>query len=180
METKLQPLDILVFELADSPWDKVEKWALGSQYEHVGIYLGGKWHDFYESGARGTLITPIHNQFGKRCVVLRPDTDFIGNKADQVIANAKAIAGSYDAYYGWIDIQWFVLPKLMLTKLHLPIPLKYHRDKFMICSEAVAEAFWRASLDILPEDVIPMPADFIESLGLTIIWEGVLSSSELK
>ncbi|MDD5510775.1 MAG: hypothetical protein PHI12_08195 [Dehalococcoidales bacterium] len=171
---KLQPLDILVFELTSSPWDKIEKWALGNPYGHVGMYLGGQWTEFYEAAARGVLLTPIQNQFGRKCVVMRPDADFIGDKAEHILANARAIAGNYDAYYAWGDIAWFVLPKIILTKLNLPIPLKYHRDKFMICSEACAEVYWRAGLEVLPQDLVPMPADFIIAPGLTITWEGIL------
>jgi hypothetical protein len=44
----------------------------------------------------------------------------------------------------------------------------------MICSEAVAEAFWRAGIDILPQDVIPLPGDFVESLILDPVYEGRL------
>ncbi len=176
---RLQPLDIIVFELGNSLWDKIEKRALGNPYGHVGMFLGGTWTEFYEAAARGVLITPIQAQFGRKCVIMRPDKDFVGDKSDQVLENAMAIAGNYDAYYGFGDIQWFVLPRIFLEKLHLPIPLKYHRNKFMICSEAVAEAFWRADLNILPQNVIPMPADYITSQRLTIIWEGKLSPTEL-
>jgi hypothetical protein len=88
METKLQPLDILVFELTRSPWDKIEKWALGNPFGHVGMYLGGEFTEFYEAAARGVLITPIQYQFGRKCVIMRPDKDFVGDKADHDISVA--------------------------------------------------------------------------------------------
>jgi len=45
----------------------------------------------------------------------------------------------------------------------------------MICSEAVAEIFWRNKVDVLPKDLTPVPADFADdSTVLEFITEGRL------
>ena len=173
---KLQPLDILVFEIVtNSLWDRIERWGLGNPYGHVGMYLGGPFQDFYESAARGVLITNIQWQFGKTCMVMRPKPEVIDDSGPTLINIAHEIEGTYDAYYGYEDILWFVIPRLILGKLGLPIPLKYHREVHMICSEAVAEVFWRVNMKVLPMDIVPLPGDFINSPILDRVWEGPLS-----
>jgi hypothetical protein len=60
----------------------------------------------------------------------------------------------------------------LYEKFGIPMPSKYVRDQQMICSEAVAETFWRAGFLVLPQNVIPLPPDFLESSLLERVFEG--------
>jgi hypothetical protein len=67
-----------------------------------------------------------------------------------------------DAFYDYVTAGKEVL-SLILMKLHLHVPLKYQRDGLYICSEAIAEPFWRHHIRILPQDRCPLPGDYLNS-----------------
>ncbi|GAJ10230.1 unnamed protein product, partial [marine sediment metagenome] len=82
------------------------------------------------------------------------------------------------AYYDYMCLVKYILPRLICEKLGLPMPLKYHRDPWHVCSEAIFEVFYRAKLvNILrPYCVPPLPGDFVtDSLLLEEVNRGKLS-----
>ncbi len=60
------------------------------------------------------------------------------------------------------------------------MPLSWHRDDRQICSEAMFEVFyWARLVNILPDNVIPLPGDFVtDSPLLEKVWAGCLSEDE--
>jgi len=159
----IEPCDIIVCKSSGKgTWKKLKTWVLGSPYEHVFMYLGDRvipgYPLIYESAGRGVTVRNIAAQFGRQVVVMR--LKITEAQRQQVIKNALEIAFAYDSYYDYLAAGHLVLI-LLLQKLHLPIPLKYQRNSLFICSEAVAEAFWRAGIEVLPRNVVPSPGDFV-------------------
>jgi hypothetical protein len=91
-----------------------------------------------------------------------------------VVTNALDIVTDIKSFYDYYAIGGLTLI-LLAKKLHLPLPIKYHRDELMICSEAVAEAFWRSGIEIVPPDNMPLPVDFLKSGK--IVLDGVFDST---
>jgi hypothetical protein len=83
-----------------------------------------------------------------------------------------------DSFYDYVQAGKEGL-SLIFMKFHLPVPLKYQRDGLYICSEAVAEPFWRNSILILPENRCPLPGDYLGSPLCHIVRYGVFQSGWL-
>jgi len=189
MDFKLIPGDILVnVNGSNAPISVIKRWALGSEYNHCFLYLGKvriivdprqnmtlRFPLLFESNGRGVVIQALSNRYGQEVVVMRLKPEYQG-KIPRVLKEAVKLASDERARYDYTIISLHIIPKLILEKLHLPIPLRYNRDKLMICSEAVMESFIRAKLvDILPKRVVPLPGDFIDSPFLEKLWAGSLS-----
>jgi hypothetical protein len=172
---KLEPWDVLLHVNEDKGWTAViSRWGIG-RYGHVSMYLGvvfGQCPIMFESTGRGCAIHSLQHHFGDLVTVMRPQIDA---SLQPIIDNALELASSDKGYYDYIAIAKSCIPRVLKEKFPwLPIPVKYHRDPAMICSEAVAECFWRADIEILPKDVVPLPGDFLKSLMLDPVHEGRL------
>lgn len=161
----LQPCDILLYiDEGKSPISKLSQWAIG-RFNHVSMYLGEAFDGVgfvYESNGRGVSIVSLQHQVGRLVLVLRPlitEDDKV-----KVINTAIEIASNPKSYYDYFCIVQSCVPRVLKERFtFLPIPLQYHRDASMICSEAVAEVFWQNMLKILPRNVVPLPSDFATS-----------------
>jgi len=187
----LQPGDILV-NVNDRKdlFSVIKRWASG-RYEHVFMYLGEvgilvsrrqprilRFPMLFESNGRGVVIQSLSNRYGQKVVVLRLKSEHDRRRIPRVLEEAVKLASQPQSYYDYLCIIRFVLPRLICEKLGLPMPIKYHRDPWHICSEAVFEVFYRAKLvDILlPFCTPPLPGDFVtDSLLLEEVWAGRLS-----
>jgi len=162
----LEPGDILV-DISEKKdlWHIIERWALGSPYTHVRMFYGALPKAgtpkpvFYESKGRGVIFTSAAESYGQKMVVMRLRESYQALVPD-ILGKAWEIATDERSFYDYLSVPGFILPRLIFEKLHLPLPLKYHRNPYMICSEAVAEPFWRVNLELVPRDVEPLPGDF--------------------
>jgi len=183
---KLEPCDILVqVNNRNDPFSKVKRWLAGP-YEHVFPYLGAI--DFapldkpplrvpmlFESYGRGAALRSLSERYGQEVVVLRLISE--QDKIPRVLEEAIKLAGDPQAYYDYLCIVRFAIPRLICEKLGIPMPLKYQRNPAMICSEACAEVFIRGGIpDLLFLEGVPLPGDFVsDSLLLKKVWAGSLS-----
>ena len=183
----LNPSDILVnVNNRNDPFSKVKRWLVGP-YEHVFVYLGAI--DFapldkpplrvpilFESSGRGVVLQSLSNRYGQEVVVLRLKAEADRKRIPRVLEEAIKLASDPQSYYDYLCIVRFVLPRLIFEKLGLPMPLKYQKDPWHICSEAVSEVFIRGGLDLLYLEDVPLPSDFVtDSLFLEKVWAGSLS-----
>ena len=184
---KLEPVDILVtVNRRRDLFSRVKRWIAGP-FEHVFLYLGKvriitspeqhqtlRFPLLFESNGRGAVIQALSNRYGQEAVVMRLESEYQG-KIPRVLKEAVKLASELGAYYDYSVIATHIIPKLILEKLHLPIPLRYHRDKLMICSEAINEVYCRSKVHLLPQNVVPLPGDFVTSPLLAEVWAGNLS-----
>ncbi len=188
---KLESGDILVqVNNRTDPFSKVKRWLSGP-YEHVFVYLGAI--DFapldkpplrvpmlFESYGRGVCLRSLSERYGQEVVVLRLKSEHDRKRIPRVLEEAIKLASDNQAYYDYLCIVRFAIPRLVCEKLGLPMPLKYHRDPWHICSEAVDEVFVRGGLELLYLEDVPLPGDFAtESLLLEKVWAGKLSEGLL-
>lgn len=185
-EFKLQPVDILVnVNRKNDPWSRIRRWAVGP-HSHAFLYMGklrivvhrrqGKILRFpmlFESSGRGVGIQNLSNRYGQEVVVMRLKAEY-WKKIPRILTEAIKLASDPHAYYDYTVITLHIIPKVILEKLHLPIPLRYQRDERMICSEAALEVFLRARVPVLPKNVVPLPGDFVTSTLLEEVWVGKL------
>jgi hypothetical protein len=191
---KLQTCDILLFiNDKNDPISRLSRWAIG-QYSHVAMYLGKytfvsgtKTFDIplvYESRGRGAYIASLLPQTGMLVAVMRVIAFYPG-QMEGLLNTAFAVAADEKSFYDYLSIVHSVLPRVIAEKLPwLPLPVKYHRDIFLICSEAVAELWWRNHTLILPDDKfedgtivagsVPLPGDFAKSPNLKYVGQGKL------
>jgi hypothetical protein len=174
MTIKLQSCDVLLYVDEGTGWTSVvSRWAIG-RYHHAAMYLE-KFCSIpllYQSTGRGVGLDSLSLDTGKLVMVMRPEYVYPEHQI-KIATIAIAIASDPQSYYDYLAIVSSCLPRVLEEKFPwLPLPLKYQRDKYMICSEAVAEAFWRADIEVLPKDVIPLPGDFLTSPVLKIMGEG--------
>ena len=188
-EFKLQPADILVNVNSEKDLlSRLKRWAIGP-YSHVFLYMGKvslltdwgleriiKVPMLFESIGRGVCLRSLSERYGEQVVVMRLKLYENRRQIPAVITQAIKLASDLQAYYDYSVIAWHIIPRIFFEKLHLSIPLKYQRDEKQICSEAVAEVFWRTEMNILPQDIAPLPGDFVESSLLEQVWYGKLSS----
>jgi len=189
---KLEPGDILVnINNRNDLFSKVKRWLAGP-YEHIFMYMGKlglivnrrqprilRFPMLFESYGRGVCLRSLSERYGQEVVVMRLKSEHDRKRILKVLEEAVKLASDPQSYYDYLCIIRFVLPRLILEKLRLPVPLKWQRDERMICSEAVEEVFHRAKLvDILlPYCTPPLPGDFVtDSTLLEEIWRGTLSA----
>lgn len=189
---KLEPADIGVnVIMGNDPYSRVKIWALGSPYSHVFMYLGkvgllaARRQDriiripmLFESIGRGVLLRSLSERYGEEVVVMRLVSEHDRRRIGRVLEEAVKLASDESARYDYLCIVEYILPRLICEKLGLPMPLKYHRDPWHVCSEAVEAVFHRSGLiDILPSYCVPpLPGDFItDSPLLEKAWRGSLS-----
>ena len=129
----------------------------------------------FESSGRGVALQSLSNRYGQQVVVLRLISEH--GKIPRVLEEAIKLASDNQAFYDYLCIVKFAIPRLICEKLGLPMPLKYHRDPWHICSEAVNEVFIRGGIpDLLYLEGVPLPGDFVtDSLLLKKVWAGSLS-----
>jgi len=170
---KLEPADVLVnINSGTDLWARLRRWAVG-KYSHCFLYMGkwGKTPMLFESNGRGVVLQSLSNRYGQEVVVMRLKRVF-DNKS--VIDEAKKLASDPQAYYDYGCLIWHIILRVLFEKLRLTPSLRYQRNEKMVCSEAVAECFWRAGLEVVREDIVPMPSSFIESQILGQAWQGIL------
>ena len=185
---KLEPVDILVnINDRNDPFSRVNRWAAGP-FEHVFMYMGKlglivnrrqrrilRFPMLFESYGRGVSLRSLSERYGQEVVVLRLISE--QDKIPRVLEEAIKLASDPQSYYDYLCIVRFAIPRLICEKLGIPMPLKYHRDPWHICSEAVNEVFIRGGIpDLLYLEGVPLPGDFVsDSLLLKQVWEGSLS-----
>jgi len=183
---KLKAGDFLVnVNRGKNPWAVLRRWASGP-YSHVFMYLGelglkNKWSRYnlvpldmlFESNGRGVVLQSLANRYGQEVVVMRPEAE--DAKVKKILYQAIKLASEQKAYYDYLCIFSHVLPRLLLEKLGLPVPLSWQRDSRQICSEACLEVCLRADFPLLPADTVPLPGDFgTDSNLLKQVQSGVL------
>lgn len=186
MNFKLEPGDIIVnVNSRNDPFSKVKRWLAGP-HEHVFVYLGAI--DFapldkpplrvpmlFESYGRGVCLRSLSERYGQEVVVMRLKAEADKKRIPRVLEEAIKLASDERSYYDYYAILKFAIPRLICEKLGLPLPLAWHRDEFQICSEACWEVFHQAGINLLPDDIIPLPGDFVESNLLIRAWQGQLT-----
>ena len=184
---KLEPGDILVtVNHRKDPFSRVKRWVAGP-FEHVFMSLGKvrvitspeqhqtlRFPLLFESNGRGAVIQALSNRYGQEVVILRLREEY-RQGIPKVLKEAVKLASDKRGRYDYWCIVSFIIPRLLAQKLHLPLPSKYARDPFMVCSEAVMEVFLRARVEVLPSSIVPLPGDFVDSPLLWFTWTGVLS-----
>jgi len=176
---KVEPCDVFLHEIeGDSLFSKLERWAVG-KYNHVSMFIGEAFDGvpfLVESDGRGAVIQSLQHKTGQLVLVMRPEIDAAEKKI--LISEAIKLASDDNAYYDYFAIVRSCIPRVLKEKFpFLPIPPKYVRDQMVICSEAIAEIFWRSGIDILPKDIVPMPDDFEKGLTLTpVAWGRVMEN----
>jgi len=170
---KLQSCDVLLFSQEGSGIKKIiGRWGVG-KWGHVAM-VGNTDNVpiLFESTGRGAVIHSLESNRGRYVKVMRLNVNIIYKV---LLSTALNIVADPHSYYDYYCIVRSRIPRVLKTKFPwLPIPLKYHRDAAMICSELVAEIFWRASINILPKNIVPLPGDFEFSQFLKPVAEGRL------
>lgn len=171
---KFLPADIILdINERHDPYSVIKRWVLGNPFEHVRMFYGSGIASteiplFYESVGRGVILTQAHDFIGKKVAVMRLDVGYQEAIPD-IIGNAFHIATQIQSKYDYMCVPGIIIPRLICEKLGIPLPLKYQRNPLMVCSEAVAEPFWRAGVPILPQDIVPLPGDFFTSPILHLV-----------
>jgi len=173
---KLKAGDFLVnVNRGKDPWAMLRRWASGP-YSHIFMYLGklslaNNWSYslwplpmLFESSGRGVVLQSLSNRYGQEVVVMRPRAE--ETQIKRILFEAINLASEQKAYYDYLCIIKHVLPRLLLEKLGLPIPLAWQRDSRQICSEACLEICLMADFPLLPADIVPLPGDFVTNSSL--------------
>jgi len=179
---KLETCDIILWiNDKNDPINRLSRWGIGP-YSHVAMYiepfLGVPM--VYESRGRGVSIASLLPQTGQPVAVVRPILPPLYERSwlpwqKVLVKTAFQIAADEKSFYDYLSIVHSVLPRVIAEKLPwLPLPVKYHRDIFFICSEAVAEVFWRNGISVISQDEIPLPGDFAKSPILKYMGKGKL------
>ena len=189
----LQTCDVLVcINDRKDLFSRIKRAAMG-RYEHVEMYLGDTFHKIplmVESDNRGVVIQSMKHQEGRHVRVMRVSSILLVEVAcnagkvnlNKLVKTAVQIASDSRSYYDWFGLVRFAALRVLRNKFGITRPLtyRYKRDPKMICSEAVAEIFWRNKMEILPRDLTPIPADFAFSNHLIYIGEGFLAGDSIK
>ncbi len=187
---KLQPGDVLLtIDQSKAPYHVLKRWALGSPYVHVYVYLGNVGlivHHalsasvpmLFQSDGEGVEIEMLAPRYGEAVTVLRLWLEY-RNKISKLVEEAAKLAADPQAHYDYACIVKYVLPRLLAVKLGLPTPLCWHQNPLYQCAEAVYQIFTRAGLagvlDNIPQGEVPLPGDFLWSPLLQIKWTGTLT-----
>lgn len=171
---KLRPCDILVYDnIAESKLLSFLAERIVGKYKHVAMYLGEFCNVpmIYESNGRGVIVQSMLGHMGRNVVVMRPTIELMN---DKIFNEALRIASDQNSYYDFLAVGTSCVFRWLNERFNIPIPLKYHRDQFMICSEAIAEVFWRNDIEVVAYHKVPIPGDFIDSRYLEYAYEGKL------
>lgn len=174
---KVEPCDVFLHAIeGDSLFSKLERWAVGD-FNHVSMFIGEAFDGIpflVESDGRGVVIQNLQQKTGQLVLVMRPQLGAAEKKI--IIGEAIKLASDDHAYYDYLAIIRSCVPRVLKEKFpFLPIPSVYVRDQMMICSEAIAEIFWRSGFDILPKDIVPLPDDFKGSPPLiSVVWGRIM------
>ncbi|MDO9579696.1 MAG: hypothetical protein Q7J06_03885 [Bacteroidales bacterium] len=189
---KLQPADILVnVNDRDDCLSRIKRWGVGP-YSHVFLYLGQvglyAYHKqphllrvpmLFESSGRGVCLRQLSERYGEKVVVMRLISEHDRRRIPYVLRAAIDLASDESARYDYWCIPLNIIPRVFHEKFGMPIPVKYHRNEWHVCSEAVNEVFIRGRLpDILgPLCTPPLPGDFVtDSSLLEEVQRGELSA----
>lgn len=161
--------------------DKLFTWALDSDVTHVGMYYGEEdgVRLVYESTQDGVNLNDLDDYDGRDIVVVRVN----GVNGRKFKRTMMVIQSDPECQYGWDDIFASLIPYLICKKLGLKPLTRFLRNKLMVCSNAVAEVFWRNGLLVndIPgyydDQPPPLPADFV-TVG-EVIFVGDLEELEL-
>lgn len=177
---KLKPCDILLHETEGNGFiPSFSRWAIGP-WGHVSMFIGDCTIDgfdkvplVFQSIGKGAGLYSLESMTGELVLVMRP---LIWPEQKQlVITNAIEIASCPKSYYDYPGIIRYCLPRVLHEKFPwLPIVIVYYRGLTLICSEAVAECYWRALILILSQAIIPLPGDFLKSSILVRVYYGRL------
>jgi len=188
-EFRLSAGDILVnVNNRKDPISTIKRWLIGP-YEHIFLYMGKvriivsgqekliRFPMLFESNGRGVVIQALSNRYDQEVVVLHLNSEFDRRRIPHVLKEAVKLASEPNSFYDYFCIPLHIIPRILNEKLGIPIPLKYHRNAEMICSEAVNEVFIRGGLpELLYLEDIPLPGDFVtERVMLEQLWAGKLS-----
>jgi len=186
---KLNPSDIIVtVNDRNDPFSRVTRFIAGP-FDHVFMYMGKlglivnrrqrrilRFPMLFESYGRGVCLRSLSERYGQKVVVMRLKAEADRKRIPRVLEEAIKLASDNQAFYDYLCIVSFAIPRLICEKLGLPMPLKYHRDPWHICSEAVNEVFIQGGLELLYLEDVPLPGDFVtDSLLLEKVWAGSLS-----
>ena len=177
---KLCAGDILVnFSTAGDPWPVIRRWAIGP-YFHCFMYMGvlrfgatryracaGRVPMLFESNGRGVCLRMLSERYGEEVVVMRLRTYV--RRIPRVLREAIKLASDEKSYYDYLCAVKYIIPRIIWEKLHLPLdrmPLAWHRDPKQMCPEALLEICLRAGVPVLPNDVVPLPGDFVTDSDL--------------
>jgi hypothetical protein len=180
-EFKLEPCDIFLHETEGNGFiPTLSRWAIGP-YGHVSMFVGdcnigegfNKVPLVFQSIEKGAGLYSLESMTGELVLVLRPQIN--SYQELWVISNSIDIASCPKSFYDYPGIIRYCMPRVLHEKFPwLPITVFYYRGVTLICSEAIAECFWRASIEILPQTTVPLPGDFVTSLILTPAYYGRL------
>ena len=172
---KLQPVDILVnINDRNDCFSRIKRWGIGP-YDHVFLYLGQvglyAYHKqprllrvpmIFESNGRGVCLRQLSERYGEKVVVMRLISEHDRRRIPYVLRAAVELASSPQAKYDYMCVPLNIVPRVFHDKFGMPLAVKYDRNEQMVCSEACAEPCWRAKVPVLPEDIVPLPGDFVE------------------
>ncbi len=190
----LKPLDILVtINDRTDPYSRFKRWMMG-RYDHVGMYLGEMgsaenpgvisaliFPAVFESVNRGILLRDLREWKDRKIAVMRISEYHLAEYERAIYTRALAMASDYGSDYDYPAIIRWAIPRIILQKLHIPIPQTWKRDDRHICSEAVYSVLEDAGLDVLPDTQVPLPGDFVDSPVLSMVDEGYIEyHPELK
>lgn len=170
--------DVLLFINDKTDWQsRLSRWAVGDK-EHVAMYLGKGFNNspfLVESSGRGVWILSLRAHTDRRVLVMRPRL-LTWEEKERLVSEGIKLASNRQAYYDYFTIVNSVIPRVLKEKFPwVPIPVKYHRDIMMICSELVAEIYWRAGIDIFTDkNNVLLPGDFEDSPILTAEYTGTI------
>ena len=188
---KLQQCDVVVnVNDRDDCLSRIKRWGVGP-YSHVFLYLGQvglyAYHKqphllrvpmLFESSGRGVCLRQLSERYGEKAVVMRLISEHDRRRIPYVLSAAIDLASDESARYDFICIPLNIIPRVFHEKFGMPIAVKYHRNEWHVCSEAVNEVFIRGRLpDILgPLCTPPLPGDFVvDSPLLDEVYRGILS-----
>jgi hypothetical protein len=177
----MQPGDIILLYTGGGLGGWLLNWLLGSPFCHCMIC----WVEtkrglplIIESvGGKGVVIMPLLVYQGKGARVMRwagPDAQDVGERAAKA---AEGIADRRDSFYDYLAIARFVIPRLVLERLGIGMPAKWHKNPLYMCSELVAQAYSDAGYPVLPEHTVPLPGDFATSDRLDEVWDGTIEDT---
>lgn len=136
-----------------SEWDKNGEWghvAMFCTWTKEGVPL------VVESIGRGVMLRPLSCSNGRYVKVLRHEDQ---NLAMTAASRALQLSSDPEAGYGYVDIPFAVLPRLLVYKITgKRYRIVYRHNHIFICSEVPDEAFGYV---FFPDDLEPpLPGDY--------------------